>query len=478
MDVTPATGPLGSVLPQDWFTIVVGIWGIFGAPPLLTLVWRRGRSAQMRANALVETVKADKALIDELERSLTQERARADAYDPHVWIENARNERKEKNEVKAVEALRAGVSRTVAPLQEAYLGLARHHLALYPDGDAAIQLREAGRLALIASLIEPRNRTASMLVEEIDDITRMQDIRQGRLDHLVDTLESLDPNRFGGGLGSEAQPKVEQLLVIARKLAAEGHYLTFEVVAHRARTIALCEFGDASQLTLTARYDWARSLDLNGSYTAALAEFEALLPIAERVLGSEHPHTLATRYEQAQVLDHLRRYEAALAELEALLPITERVRGSEHPDTLLTRYLKAVVLDHLGRYEIALAELEALLPITERVLGSEHPHTLATRYEQAQVLDHLDRYEAALAELEALLPITERVRGSEHPDTLNTRNVKAAVLDHLGRYEVALAELEALLPITERVLGSEHPDTFAKRKLLAQVREHLGQYRA
>ena len=82
----------------------------------------------------------------------------------------------------------------------------------------------------------------------------MEDIRSGRLDYLDDDFASLDSGRFGGGLGSEATTIVQQLLAVATKLEKEGHFLGYELVAHRARMIALFEFGDAAELTRAARY--------------------------------------------------------------------------------------------------------------------------------------------------------------------------------------------------------------------------------
>ena len=114
------------------------------------------------------------------------------------------------------------------PLQEAYLELARHHFALYPDGDTSIQLQEAGRLARIASLLKPSDRAAMTLVDEINDISRMEDIQLGRLDQPLDDFASLDPSRFGGGLCSEAATVVQQLLAVAAKLENEGHFIGCE----------------------------------------------------------------------------------------------------------------------------------------------------------------------------------------------------------------------------------------------------------
>ena len=58
MDVSTASLWSGA-FPQDWFSILVGVWGIAGAPTLLTLFWKRGRSAQRLAQAMGERLAAE-----------------------------------------------------------------------------------------------------------------------------------------------------------------------------------------------------------------------------------------------------------------------------------------------------------------------------------------------------------------------------------------------------------------------------------
>jgi tetratricopeptide (TPR) repeat protein len=73
------------------------------------------------------------------------------------------------------------------------------------------------------------------------------------------------------------------------------------------------------------------------------------------------------------------RADNAIAIYEQLLPIRERVLGAEHPDTLSTRSNLALAYQAAGRAGNAIAIYEQLLPICERVLGAEHPDTLSTR---------------------------------------------------------------------------------------------------
>jgi tetratricopeptide (TPR) repeat protein len=159
----------------------------------------------------------------------------------------------------------------------------------------------------------------------------------------------------------------------------------------------------------------------------------------------------------------------ALTLAEGTLPLAERILGAEHPDTLGARHNIADAHQDTGRVEDAIAIYEPLLSTTERVLGAEHPHTVTTRHDLAFAYQAAGRVENAIAIYEPLLSTTERVLGAEHPDTLATRHNIASAYQTAGRVEDAIAILEPLLSIRERVLGAEHPDTLATRHALARV---------
>jgi hypothetical protein len=74
-----------------------------------------------------------------------------------------------------------------------------------------------------------------------------------------------------------------------------------------------------------------------------------------------------------------------------LLPVFERLLGTEHPDTLDARHCLARWTGESGNPEAARDQLAALLPTCERVLRAEHPDTQATR----ESLDYWTRKAAA-----------------------------------------------------------------------------------
>jgi hypothetical protein len=66
-------------------------------------------------------------------------------------------------------------------------------------------------------------------------------------------------------------------------------------------------------------------------------QYIALLPIRERILGSENRHTLTSRHNLASFTGDAGDAAGARGQFAALLPIYERVLGPEHPDTLNAR---------------------------------------------------------------------------------------------------------------------------------------------
>ena len=123
-----------------------------------------------------------------------------------------------------------------------------------------------------------------------------------------------------------------------------------------------------------------RSLDRGGRGCGrGRAQYAALLPIAERALGPEHPETLAVRGNLADWTGEKGDPAAARDQFAVLLPVRERVLGTEHPDTLITRSNLAIWTGAAGDAAAARDQFAVLLPIRERVLGAEHPQTLGDR---------------------------------------------------------------------------------------------------
>ena len=217
---------------------------------------------------------------------------------------------------------------------------------------------------------------------------------------------------------------------------------------------------------LTAHHHLGRVLQARGRLEQAAGELGEVLEARRRVLGDDHPHTLATRNQLAWTMHLLGRHDPAEAELRAVLDARRRILRDDHPDTLVARMDLAEVQFARGRLEEAEAEFRAVLDARRRVLGADHPKALNTSMELARVWRAQGRLDEAEAGLREVLELRRRVLGEVHPKTLTTRFELASVLDEQGRRDLAESEYRAVLAAQRRALGEEHPDTQATAQLL------------
>ncbi|WP_419184034.1 tetratricopeptide repeat protein, partial [Streptomyces caniscabiei] len=214
-------------------------------------------------------------------------------------------------------------------------------------------------------------------------------------------------------------------------------------------------------------YRAGRSFLDHGLSDPAIAYWQHLARIAERLLGIEHPEVLTIRANLAASYLRAGRMLEGM-EIEArVLADSERLLGSHHPFTLAARNNLAASYWQSGRTEEAITLQEQALADSERLLGPEHPETLTVRANLAVSYGQAGRAGDAIAIEERVVVGRERVLGPEHPDTLTARANLAASYWRVGRAEEAIAIEEQVLVDRERVLGPNRPDTWAARGNLA-----------
>jgi tetratricopeptide (TPR) repeat protein len=261
----------------------------------------------------------------------------------------------------------------------------------------------------------------------------------------------------------------------ARYLHARGLYGPAQLEYRAVLDIASRVLGDEHPHTLDRRHRFALLVQDQGDLAAAEAEFRTVLASRRRVLGEEHPDTLDTRRALAGVLHARGDLAAAEPEFRTVLASQRRVLGEEHPNTLVTRHVLAVVLRDRGDLEAAEPEYRAVLATARRVFGEENLYTLLPWHNLAVLLHDQGDLEVAEAEFRAVLAISRRVFGEEFRITLATRHALATVLRDRGELMTAEIELRAVLTIQQRVLGDEHPDTLATRNTLALLLRNRGE---
>jgi hypothetical protein len=263
---------------------------------------------------------------------------------------------------------------------------------------------------------------------------------------------------------------------VAQSLGYSGNYTAardlFMLIAAAHRDSP--GYGPEHPVTLSARYELAVWAGESGDAAGARDQYNALLPVRERILGPEHLHTLITRNQLARQTGEAGDVVEARDQLAVLLPVDERVLGTEHPETLTARANLALWTGEAGDVAGARDQFAALLPIRERVSGPEHPETLTARSSLAYWTGEADDAAGARDQFAVLLPIQQRVLGPAHPSTLIARRSLARWTGEAGDAAGARDQFAVLLPLTERVLGPTHPSTLMTRVDLARSTGEAG----
>lgn len=218
---------------------------------------------------------------------------------------------------------------------------------------------------------------------------------------------------------------------------------------------------------LLLRCALADRLGESGDMAGASDVLAHLLPVVERVLGSEHPLTLDTVHVFA--IWTLRAGDPAQAHdiLTELASVRQQTLGAGHHDTLDTWTTLASSIGRSGRPGDARDLFAVVLSVQERVLGPEDPDTLITRGNLAEWTGKAGDAASARDLLSDLLPIQRRVGGAEDPISLAVQDGLAFWTGLAGDPAAARDLFAELLPIRERVLGATHAHTLSTRYNIA-----------
>ena len=109
-----------------------------------------------------------------------------------------------------------------------------------------------------------------------------------------------------------------------------------------------------------------------------------------KIHGEHHEETITAAGNCAITCINLERFEEAKSLLRKLMPVAQRVHGTEHMRTISLREdLARAMLDDrdssLVEIREALETLEEILGVMQRVLGASHPET-------RRVQQHLKAY--------------------------------------------------------------------------------------
>jgi CHAT domain-containing protein/tetratricopeptide (TPR) repeat protein len=220
----------------------------------------------------------------------------------------------------------------------------------------------------------------------------------------------------------------------------------------------------------------SRQLYLTGNYDAVLPLAERVLEIRERALGPSHPEVAASLNNLA--LLHSSRGDYAKSETlyQRALAIREEALGPEHLEVADTLNSLANFHTDRGRYASAEPLLQRALKIREKWLGPDHPNVAQSINNLARLHHSKSDYANAEPLYERALAIKEKVFGPEHVEVANSLHNLAVLYYHKGDYVRSEPLHRRALVIREKVFGPEHPSVASSLSNLASLYHGTGDY--
>jgi tetratricopeptide (TPR) repeat protein len=300
-----------------------------------------------------------------------------------------------------------------------------------------------------------------------------------------------------GGRYREAQPVLEKILAVRRKvlgeehpytaassnnlahsLNAQGKYAAAEEGSRQALAIRRKTLGEEHPDTAAGYYNLASILNAQGRFAAAAEGYRQALAVNRKTLGEEHPQTARSYNGLAVNLQSQWQYAAAEGFARQALAIRLKVLGEKHPDTAASYTILAFNLHVQGQYAAAEENYSKALAIRLKVLGEAHPDT-ADSYSGLAFNHYVQgQYAAAELGLRRALAIRLKVLGGAHPDTAKSCNFLSTILYAQGQYAAAEGFARQALAVCRKALGEDHPDTGLSYHNLAADLQAQGQYAA
>jgi tetratricopeptide (TPR) repeat protein len=300
---------------------------------------------------------------------------------------------------------------------------------------------------------------------------------------------------FEQGRYREAQPLLEKVLAVRRKLlgeehpetasgygsvaatlAGQGQYAAAEEGFRKALAIHRKVLGEEHPGTATSYNNLGLNFSEQGQYPAAEDSLQKALALRRKVLGEKHPDTARSYNNLAVNRNAQGQYAAAEEGFRKGLAIRLEIYGAKHPEIANSYNNLAANLQAQGRHAEAAEGYQKALTIHRQLLGEEHPETAESYNNLASNLIAQGRYAAVEETSRKALAIRRKALGEEHPLTANSYATVALNLHAQGQYAAAEVGYRRALDIFRKALGEEHPHTATSYNNLAGNLQHQGQY--
>lgn len=195
---------------------------------------------------------------------------------------------------------------------------------------------------------------------------------------------------------------------------------------------------------------------------------EAIEQMSE-LLGAESGSVLSARSNLASTLHAMARLHEALAIWQDLASIHERLSGPESEDAYTYRRLAAGCLMDMGDYAAAAPEIEFHAQRAQDTLDPDDPERIRAEYTLAVVLAETGRNAEARPVIERCVEASLRIFGDEHFETARAINQLGLILGNLGEHEGAAEAFERSLEMNRKLFGEDHQNTLSSLSNLVGV---------
>jgi tetratricopeptide (TPR) repeat protein len=343
--------------------------------------------------------------------------------------------------------------------------------------ERAWALQAEGRLAEASQVMQE----ALHLIEEEDgletpdvanllnDLSEIESDRQNfdaalSLAKRAHAIEETLGDGFGGA--SAARIRIRTCSQLGEIRRMRGDYGCAEADLAKGLTIAVAEFGQASEEAAEARNYLAVLYKYWGRFDEALHLYEQALRTLSALHGEDSHAVAVLLHNIGGVLHAKGDFAAAEEPGRRAWDLSRRLFGEDDPKTLVDAAAYASILDGLERYEQSEPIYRHVLSVMERVFGAEHQEVAANLHNLAAVLAARGRPEEALDCYGRALTIKEKLFGAETPDTALTCNNIGQLLSQLGRANEGIPLLRRAVTVLEGRLTPEHPHLAAARRNL------------
>jgi tetratricopeptide (TPR) repeat protein len=226
-------------------------------------------------------------------------------------------------------------------------------------------------------------------------------------------------------------------------------------------------FGSETRLSIAETL--ARQGRLDGDFVYSEKLLRDLIPVSERLRGTEHRETLGLRSDLALVIGSIGNFAEAERIDRELIEVRKRALGPDDRDVAASMNNAAVQLANQGKYKESLAMYEDAYAFRLKTGKEDDVEALRTRSSIAAQFISLGRYHEAMPIVNTVLEGRMKKLGAKSRDAIYSKGQLAGLLFAKGDANSAETMAREYVDDTVTILGREAPSARGARSLLAGI---------